>query len=122
MNGALDPAAVDVEAVDTDAVDFDFGTDSETPPETGIMPDVDDGDVSQAAAIALITGAGLRSPKVSYQQSGSVPIGNVIAQSPPAGTEWPVDAQTSILVSKDPGQGQFSGSPLAWFQDWFYVR
>lgn len=90
--------------------------------ETATMPDVDDGDVTQANAIAAITGAGLQYPSVTYAQSGVVTVGNVISQEPAAGTEHPITDQTSIVVSKEAGAGNYPGSTMIWYREWFYGR
>lgn len=61
------------------------------------VPDV--GGLSQAAAEAAITGAGLAVGTVTTAQSDTVPIGDVISQDPLAGTTVDEGSSVNLLIS-----------------------
>jgi serine/threonine-protein kinase len=59
--------------------------------------------LSQSAASAAITQAGL-SPQISQVPSDTVPSGNVVSTSPPAGTKVPPGGSVTVNVSTGPAQ------------------
>jgi hypothetical protein len=60
---------------------------------------------AQAAATAAITGAGLTLGTVSKQSSNTVPSGNVISESPAAGTSVASGSAVALVVSSGPATG-----------------
>ena len=85
---------------------------------TFAMPDVDDGDKTEATAISDITGAGLQSPAVKQAFDPATTIGNVWKQTPAATTVHAVDEPTSITVSEHAGELY----DFIQFIDWFFGR
>ena len=60
--------------------------------------------LTQAAATSAITGAGLTVGTVTPQSSGTVAAGNVISESPLAGTLENLGTAVNLVVSTGPGQ------------------
>jgi beta-lactam-binding protein with PASTA domain len=60
--------------------------------------------LTQAAATTAITGAGLVVGTVTTAPSSTVPAGNVISESPAAGTQVNVGSAVNLVVSSGPAQ------------------
>lgn len=80
-----------------------------------IVPDVDDPGTSQAAAIALIEAEGLVA-SVLTAYSSTIPAGEVISQSPAAGTSVAPGSTVTITVSL--GEAPQTGSSGGWWPWW----
>jgi len=78
----------------------------DTPPEMVDVPDVVG--LSQSDAETMVTGAGLLVGNVTMASSNTVPEGNVISQSPTAGTSVPDGSAVDLVVST----GEQSGAEL----------
>ena len=70
---------------------------AEAPPEMVDVPDVVG--ISQSDAETMVTGAGLLVGDVTTASSSTVPEGDVISQSPTAGTSVPLDSAVDLVVS-----------------------
>lgn len=66
----------------------------------GVVPDVVN--LTQAAASAAITAAGLRVGTVTMAGSGTIAAGSVISQNPVAGTSLPTGSNVDLVVSSGP--------------------
>ena len=58
--------------------------------------------MTQAAATAALTGAGLAAGAVTQQTSATVPAGSVISQNPAAGTQADAGSAVALVVSSGP--------------------
>jgi beta-lactam-binding protein with PASTA domain len=81
---------------------------SSGPPPVSVPNVVGD---TQAAASTAITGAGLTVGTVTTQSSGTVPSGDVISESPAAGTSVASGSAVNLVVSSGSGT---SGEPVVW--------
>jgi hypothetical protein len=64
---------------------------------------------SQAAAASSITGAGLTLAAVTTENNASIPLGDVISESPGAGTSVATGSSVSLIVSSGRLRGDING-------------
>jgi sugar lactone lactonase YvrE len=86
-------------------------------PATVAVPDVVG--VAQAPASAPITAVGLQLGTVTIASSSTVPSGNVISESPAAGTQVALGTPVSLVVSTGPLHQPSSPNPLALNNNYF---
>jgi beta-lactam-binding protein with PASTA domain/sugar lactone lactonase YvrE len=79
------------------ATSFDTATVKATAPTTAPVPNVVT--LTQAAATAAITSAGLKVGTVTQQTSTTIPAGTVIRQTPAAGAPAPIGSSVNLIVS-----------------------
>jgi beta-lactam-binding protein with PASTA domain/sugar lactone lactonase YvrE len=98
LNTAGSPYTFDLVCPGTGtATSFDTATVKATAPTTAPVPNVVT--LTQAAATAAITSAGLKVGTVTQQTSTTIPAGTVIRQTPAAGTPAPIGSSVNLIVS-----------------------